>query len=125
MRIIFTKEGLVFPRSIKNGIKREVEKELTKYLGRHVSSLQEIAVKHPTNPTLNGYAIYTETEEENPQEIFKDTIKWGTNYFFGAIIMQTSHKKFYFLADIQNPLYVGTERILLQGVNKVKVFIKQ
>ena len=126
MKLIFPKQkdSIVISRSTKKGIKREVEKVLTQQLGRHVSTLQEIAVRNPINPKLNGYAIYTEDKEQNPQDIFDRIIKWGTNYFFGSVTMQRSQKRFYFLADIQTPLSVGTEKILLQGVKEIKVYIK-
>ena len=126
MRLFFPKQdGIVIPRATKKGIKREVEKLLIQQLGRHVSTLQEIAVRNPINPKLNGYAVYTEAKEQyDPQEIFEKIIKWGTNYFFGMVTMQRSHKTFYFLADIQIPLSVGTERILLQGVKKIQVYVK-
>lgn len=127
MKIIFPKQkdGTMISRSIKKGIKREVEKELVQQLGRHVSTLQEIALRHPTNPGLNGYAIYTEDKEQDPQTIFDEIIAWGTNYFFGLVTMQHSRKRFFFLADIQTPISVGDEKILLQGVKEIKVYIKQ
>lgn len=128
MKIIFPKSNadIVITRSTKKGIKREVEKKLKQQLGRHLSTLQAIAIKNPTNPNIHGYAIYTEEKKkQNPQIIFHDMIQWETNYFFGIVETIRSHKRFFFLADIRNPLPIGKEKILLQGVKEIKVFIKQ
>ena len=126
MKVIFSKQkdSILISRSIKKEIKREVEKALIQQLGKHVSTFHEIPVKHPTNPALNGYSIYAETKEQHPQEFFKETIQWGTNYFFGVISIKNSRKKFFFLADIKNPLSVGNEKILLEGIEEIKVYIK-
>jgi hypothetical protein len=81
---------------------------------------------YPTNRTLNGYAVYTEIKEQHdPQYLFNEIIQWGTNYFFGIVEISRSHKRFFFLADVQNPLPIGNEKILLEGIKEIKVFVKQ
>ncbi|MCX6823764.1 MAG: hypothetical protein NT085_01435 [candidate division SR1 bacterium] len=126
MKIIFPKEDrILIPRSTKKGIKIEIEKYLAKQLGRHISTLQSIAIVDPKNPIKNGYTIYLETEEQNPQTMFHDIITYETNYFFGAITMKNSQKKFFFLADIKKPFSIGNEKILLDGTKEIKVYIKQ
>jgi len=126
MKIIFPKEDrILIPRSTKKGIKIEIEKQLVKQFGRHISTLQSIMIVNATNPITEGYTIYLETEEQDPQTMFHDIITYGTNYFFGSITIKNSHKKFFFLADIEKPLPIGNEKILLDGTKEIKVYIKQ
>ncbi|MEI6118885.1 MAG: hypothetical protein WCP92_06820 [bacterium] len=126
MKIIFPKEDrLLIPRSTKKGIKIEIEKLLVKQFGRHVSTLRSIAIVDPTHSKIQEYTIYLETEEQDPQVIFRDIIIYGTNYFFGSILLKNSHKKFFFLADIEKPLSIGNEKILLDGTKEIKVYISK
>jgi len=134
MKIIVTtpESGKVTPRSIKDDAKKQVANEITKKLGCHVSSLQEISIQHPTNPNLNGFSIYTDFKETDPEEIqsidpqkiFYGRIQWGKNYFFGVIKTLKTKKTFAFLAEIPDPLPVGTEKILLDELRGIKVIIK-
>lgn len=134
MKIIFPKKvNPVISPSIKKEIKREIGRVLTKYFGRHISTLPSVALTHPTNPKFNGYAIYTEAEDttkeinlehNDPKIIFQEMMEWETNYFFGFVQTKISGKKFFFLADVQHPIPAGKEYILLDGIREIRVFVK-
>ncbi len=125
MKVIFPKStsGILFSRSIKKNVKQEVEQVINKQLGRHVSSLKAILVTHPENPKRNGYAIYTELSEDKPENFFLENIHWGQNYFFGVIQTKRSNQTFFFLAEISEPLCVGQDKVILDEVKTIKVFV--
>ncbi len=124
--------GIVIPRNIKKDAKKQVLLEITKKLGWHVSSLEEIYITHPANTKINGFSIYREIKasdpetfkQMDPQKIFEGQIHWGKTYFFGIVETKKPRKTFVFLAEIPAPLPVGKERILLDELQTVKVIVK-
>lgn len=104
---------------LSSKIRKRIKHEIHRNLGANVCDLHQIPVGTPENPNLNGCAIYTEIEGENPKAIFNDLIVWGTNYLFGMISNRRTKQKIFFLADIENPLHISeNNKIIMPGADK-------
>lgn len=107
---------------ISSKMRNRISHEIRKLFGRNIYTLHKLQVQE-----INNCYVYTEQDVSTiPKEsiqYFIEILKKGKYYVFGVLQIKKTGQKIYFLADLNNVMYVNNEEIIFYPTKEETIII--